>query len=249
MSVAPFLLLPPSEGKAEGGKGGKGRASFSKQLKMQRIEVVQALSFAVAHLEKDRLSALLGVRGPLLERALQATIDLPQAGAAKMPAWQRYNGVVWSNLDPASLADDARGRILVPSALYGLSSADDLIADYRLKMSVSLPELGKLSSFWRQSLTSILCEEFAGSTLVNLLPGEHAAAFDFEELETSCEVVHVRFLATDGKAAAGHGAKAVKGQLARAILSDGLEAIKDFRFEGWRVRRKAQELFVLAPRP
>ncbi|MEI6453235.1 MAG: peroxide stress protein YaaA [Actinomycetes bacterium] len=248
MHLAPLLLLPPSEGKAIGGKLGKGRGIFSKHLQSQRAEVIKALSGAVAHLERDRLSNLLGVRGPLLDRALSATLELDKPEAAYLPAWQRYTGVVWSNLNPVTLDEGMRERILVPSALYGLNTSRDPIADYRLKMSVSLPELGKLSSFWRPRLTSVLFEKYAGSMIVDLLPEEHAAAFNFVELEEFCDLVRVRFLTANGKAAAGHGAKAAKGQLARTILHGGLDATEDFRFEGWRVRRSAKELLVLAPR-
>jgi hypothetical protein len=46
----------------------------------------------------------------------------------------------------------------------------------------------------------------------------------------------VRFRTADGTGAAGHDAKAVKGAVARAVLDDGLDALRGFRWQGWRAR-------------
>ena len=49
-----------------------------------------------------------------------------------------------------------RVRILVPSALYGVTTAEDQIVDYRLTMHAALPGLGNLARYWRQPLTEAL---------------------------------------------------------------------------------------------
>src|SRR6188472_4435654 len=108
-----LLLLPPSEGKREGGDGpawDPADGAFGTALGRRRIRVVSALRKA-----RGGSAALLGVGGPTLERARAVNRSL--RGAPTMPAWQRYSGVVWDHLDPATLAD--RSPIVVVSGLHG----------------------------------------------------------------------------------------------------------------------------------
>jgi hypothetical protein len=163
-----------------------------------------------------------------------------------MPAWQRYNGIVWSHLDPATLDDDMRRRVLVPSGLYGINCGSDVIADYRLTMKVNLGELGNLASFWRPTLTRVI-EGITGATFVNLLPKEHDVALT-KTLELTERTVRVSFLRHGGAGVVGHDAKAVKGVVARKVLVHGVESIDGFRWKGWRGRIDRGNYEVRAPR-
>lgn len=241
------VLLPPSEGKAVGGRPGRGGGSLHRYLGTRRAIVVEALAAELAGASAKRREAILQVRGELLDRALESSALVSAGRAPLLPAWRRYTGVVWASLQPATLSRAELARVLVPSGLYGLTSALDPVADYRLKMSVSLSGTGRLSAFWREALTGVVARRSAGGVVVNLLPAEHAAAFDLEQLAASCELREVRFLTRDGKAAAGHAAKAVKGALARALLLEGEPALAGFRHGGWRVRRAGDAVEVLAP--
>ena len=138
-----------------------------------------------------------------------------------MAAWRRYTGVVWSQLDPASLSESQRRRIWVPSAVYGLTTATDAIADHRLSFRARLDGIGSLSAFWRPVLTDLVARRARGRTVIDLLPGEHASALDLEALGERLELIRVRFLQPDGRGAAGHAAKAVKGRVARQIATRG----------------------------
>jgi cytoplasmic iron level regulating protein YaaA (DUF328/UPF0246 family) len=248
MAPAPLLLLPPSEGKAEGGRTRSSTArpgAFDDALGDRRDEVRHALGAALRHADDASASRVLGVRGELLERARRATDAYVAGRAPVLPASQRYTGVVWDNLGVLRMAE-AR-RILVPSALYGVTTAADPIADYRLKFSVSLPGLGGLARWWRVPLTEGLAAHARRRVVVDLLPAEHAAAIDWLVLEASVHVVHVRFRTSDGAAAVGHDAKAAKGRLARVVLDAGLDAAVSFRWQGWRARASGDDLDVLAP--
>ena len=113
-----MLLLPPSEGKAEGGNRRRApwtpeAGSFGARLGDRRAAVVDALLAARGGDEK-----LLGVRGEHLLRAQSANTSL--IGAATLPAWQRYTGVVWDHLDPATVPAAERRHIVVVSGLLGL---------------------------------------------------------------------------------------------------------------------------------
>ena len=218
----PMLLLPPSEGKAEGGNRRRSpwtpeAGAFGSRLGDRRAEVVDALLGVRGGDEK-----LLGVRGDHLLRAQSANSSL--IGAAVLPAWQRYTGVVWDHLDPATLTPAARKQITVVSGLLGLVRADDSVPDYRLKMGANLPPLGKLSTWWRDALTVELEHLARRKFIVDLLPQEHRAALVLEGLEG----VSLTLVDPTGKPG-GHFAKAAKGELARAILTDGVAAIDSWR--------------------
>jgi cytoplasmic iron level regulating protein YaaA (DUF328/UPF0246 family) len=213
-----MLLLPPSEGKAEGGSARRrpwtpDAGSFGTALAEAREAVITALLDARGGDEK-----LLGVKGEHLLRAQSANTSL--IGAPTLPAWQRYTGVVWDHLDPSTLPVDARRRIVVVSGLLGLVRADDAVPDYRLKMSANLAPLGKLSTWWRETLSAELARVARRRFVVDLLPQEHRAALLFDGLEgLSLTLVDRR-----GKPG-GHFAKAAKGELARSILTGGVAAI------------------------
>ena len=208
------VLLPPSEGKAEGGVGRSWRPTsgrFGRRLGRARQQVIDALAAT------DLTERHLGVRGELLERALRAIHALEANTARPLPAHQRYTGVVWQHLDPATLDDDQRTRILVPSALLGLVSGDDPVPDHRLKFDVRLDGdvRQRLDRFWRPHLTEALRRATTPrTTIVDLLPNEHRAAIDLDGDRVLRKRVHRPDLPQIG----GHDGKAAKGLLARRIL-------------------------------
>ena len=220
---------------------------FDDSLFEARAQVREALSDLLARGLTHEISHVLKVRGTLLERAREATQSLVERNAMTLPAWQRYSGVVWSHLDPGTLHDSQRRRLLIPSGLYGLSCGTDAIADYRLTMKVSLGDLGPLGAFWRARLGRVL-DEIPGATFVSLLPKEHAHALMSAGAYPSRTIV-VSFVRHAGEGVVGHDAKAVKGVLARRILQDGIDAVPGFRWKGWRGVGDGEHLEVRAPRP
>jgi cytoplasmic iron level regulating protein YaaA (DUF328/UPF0246 family) len=217
-----MLLLPPSEGKAEGGSRRRTpwtpeAGSLGARLGDRRATVVDALLSAQGGDEK-----LLGVRGEHLLRAQSANSSL--IGAATLPAWQRYTGVVWDHLDPATLTPAARKQIVVVSGLLGFVRGDDPVPDYRLKMGANLRPLGKLSTWWREALTVELARNARHRFVVDLLPQEHRAALVLDGIDG----VSLTLVDPTGKPG-GHFAKAAKGELARAILADGPGVIDSWR--------------------
>jgi hypothetical protein len=212
------ILLPPSEGKAEGGRGAPwspDAGTFGTQLASRRAAVAKALRRA-----KGGDEHLLGVRGANLDRARHANRSL--VGAPTMPAWQRYTGVVWDHLAPADLTAAQRRSIIVVSGLHGLIRGDDPIPDYRLKIGVNLAPLGYLSTWWRTALSDALGDELDGGAtrrgatrfVIDLLPAEHRAAWVPDGVDGVSVVLRDR-----GGRSGGHFAKAAKGELARHLLT------------------------------
>ena len=193
-------------------------------------------------------SKLLGVRGALLESAQNSMALILEGHQVVMPAWQRYAGVVWSHLAPEGLSVEQRSRLLVPSGFYGITTAEDPIADYRLKMSVNLGTLGVLSRFWREPVTDVVLRRARGGEIVNLLPQEHAGCLNFDALGAVCDVSHIHFVSADGHHAIGHGAKSVKGIVARRVLERGSASLTRFRWDGWRAARSSTGFEIHAPR-
>jgi cytoplasmic iron level regulating protein YaaA (DUF328/UPF0246 family) len=228
-----FVLLPPSESKENGGTRVRKDGAFDEVLRAPRLVVVEALAALLTTGPPDDIEKTLQVHGALLERAISASRSLVEERARYLPAWRRYNGVVWSHLDPATLGLGHRRRILVPSGLYGVTTANDVVADYRLKMNVGFTPIGGLATFWRPWLTSALADYCAGATVVNLLPGEHASAIKMAALAKVCGVVEVRFVSAGENAVAGHEAKSVKGVLARQLLLEGMGVLESFSWQGW----------------
>ena len=106
------------------------------------------------------------------------------------------------------------------SGLLGLVRGDDPVPDYRLKMGANLRPLGKLSTWWRGDLSAELRRAARRRFVVDLLPQEHRAALDLDGLDG----ISVTLVDPTGKPG-GHFAKAAKGELARAILLDGVGVI------------------------
>jgi len=248
MSQSPCLLLPPSEAKRDGGREPSDNGFFDDPLRDSREQILQTLSSLLETKQDVDWSKILRVRGALLDRALLAASALVENRALVLPAWQRYDGVVWQHLSPGSLRDDDRRRVLIPSALYGVNRADDPIADYRLTFKASLGDLGPLANFWRTTLTSVIATYCEQKTLVNLLPGEHHQALDFEVLCKKVHVVNVNFASKDGSRAIGHEAKAAKGMFARFVLENGLDNVSKFRWSGWRTKVKDDNISLRAPK-
>lgn len=207
-----LLLLPPSEAKREGGDGRRwtpGSGTFGRRLGGPRRQVADAL----AGIDGGD-ARLLGVGGAALDRARAANRRVLRCPT--MPAHLRYSGVVWEHLDAATVPD--RSPIVVVSALAGVLGAQDPAPDYKLKMSASLPGLGRLATWWRPAVTAAVAPRARGAFVVDLLPLEHRAAWG-PSLTGRVNGVTVSFVERGGGGrAVGHFAKAAKGRLARHLL-------------------------------
>lgn len=245
MTRAPLIFLPPSEGKKQGGVRAVGTVVFQSELAGARAGVVRALQALVEGGTREQMAMVFAARNVLLDRAVETCGNLVDGVAPLLPAWERYNGVVWRALEPSTLSATARRRILIPSGLYGITTGEDLVADYRLKMGARLAPLGALSSFWRPQLSTVLADALRGRVVVDLLPREHEAAIDRDALRATCRVIQVRFVDVVGARAVGHAAKSVKGVLARQVLVGGVGALRGFAHEGWRTRGSKDRVDVV----
>jgi cytoplasmic iron level regulating protein YaaA (DUF328/UPF0246 family) len=221
MSGKFFVLLPPSEGKALGGNITNDpthhnagwipdSGMWGSALNGPRREIVAALSAT-----GGGTASMLGVKGPHLDRAQAANMAL--IGAAALPAWQRYTGVVWDHLSPGSLTQSQRSRILVASGLGGIFAAEDPVPDYRLKMGASIPGVGPVAKFWRAHIGAEMARLTKGAVIVDLLAQEQRKALP-TEIPPEVTMLEAT-LRTRAGALGGHAAKAAKGLLARHLVT------------------------------
>ena len=227
----PLILLPPSEGTASSGSGPPwSPGSMLLALDPHREEALAALAAAMRAPEAAR-STLLGVKGKALAAATAANRGVRTAPT--LPAIERYTGVLYEALDHGSLPAAQRKRlnssVLIFSGLWGAVAPADPIPDYKLKMGAALPRLGKLSTWWRGDLSAAIAARAAGRTVWNLLPAEHAAAWD---APAGLAQITVRFLEprADGSlTAVSHWNKYLKGALVRYLLANPTAQAADLR--------------------
>lgn len=203
----PLILLPPSEGKA---LGGDGPAWASGTMADEALDRHRRVVFRAA-----------------------ATIGAVQRRTPTRPAMERYTGVLYKELDWASLPAAARRRgttqVRIVSGLWGLVAPSDLIPHYRLKMSDAVGELGRLATWWKPRLTPTLAERTSGAVVWDLLPIEHSAAVAWPAGAPQRRVTF-RFVDREGRRVS-HWNKLLKGSLVRWLLTEqpaGPEALAAF---------------------
>ena len=218
-----LVLLPPSEGKADGGDGPAldvGSLSFP-ALTPVRERLVEALTHA-ARTDPDRLRTALGLSAG---QAGEVDKDAQLLTSPTLPALRRYTGVVYDNLGYATLRGPARRRanasLVVASALFGLLRPGDRVPAYRLSGGTTLPGVGGLASVWRPVLEPLLAGQ--GGLVVDLRSGAYAA------LARVPGAVQVRVLREhEGRrSVVSHDNKWTKGLLARALCEHGARTVRD----------------------
>ncbi len=229
------ILLPPSEGKNPGGNPfapdmfdyrSSSTFNYFSDLNPERRKLINVLQEVIE--KGEGLEALFGVKGDNLEEALESNLTIFKAPL--MSALDRYSpGIMYKSMDFAGLPTGAQRRLLenaiIFSGLFGLLRPDDLIPNYKLKIDASLPELGKMSKYWRPYISPLLNETLKDHIVWNLLPQAHRDAWDNEHTYT--QMVEVNFFdLVDGELKAlTHGVKPLRGQLVNYLVREMVESI------------------------
>jgi cytoplasmic iron level regulating protein YaaA (DUF328/UPF0246 family) len=212
-----LILLPPSEGKTPAVRGAAVdwlSLSFP-ALNSYRAKVLDALGTVSAH--EDAL-ALLGV-GASLKDDVERNTRLHAEPAA--PAHQIYSGVLYDALGYRTLTPAQRRKadasVLVISALWGAIRFADRVPAYRLSMGTSLPDVGRLASFWKPQLSEALTDETGSQLLVDCRSSTYAAAWTPPPVRTVAVNVFTEVNGT--RKVVSHFAKHTRGELARHLLA------------------------------
>lgn len=223
-----LVLLPPSEGKAPGGRGAPlDLAQLSHpSLSAVRARVVDALQVAARDEREALQRALACPPGEVDKDAVLTT-------SPTLPALRRYTGVVYEALSYATLSAAGRrranGSLRVASALFGLLAPTDRIPAYRLSGGTSVPGLGSLAATWRPVLEAELAAH--RGLVVDLRSGPYAA------LAKAPTAVQVRVLreSNGARAVVSHDNKYTKGLLARELCERGARTVTDVAAAGGQV--------------
>jgi cytoplasmic iron level regulating protein YaaA (DUF328/UPF0246 family) len=139
--------------------------------------------------------------------------SLRQAPAA--PASEVYTGVLFKRLKLPELPAAARKRVLIASALWGVVRPDDRIPYYKFPPKTRLEGIGAPASYWRPALSEALPDE-EGELILDMRSAAYASFWKPKR----AKLLAVRaFTEKDGeRKAVSHMAKAVRGDVARALL-------------------------------
>lgn len=225
-----LVLLPPSETKRDGGIDGSAldldALSFPGLTPQRKVALagLRAISRSVA-----ASAAALGL-GPTQRfeidrnRAIRTTTTLP--------AIERYTGVLYDAIDVETLSPEARdflgAHVLVHSALFGLTGANDPIPAYRFSHDSRIPQTS-LPKLWREANSRVLAEQ-AGLVLdlrsesyVHLGPAAEASYFLRVVTETGAGT----------RRALNHFNKHGKGEFVRALAASGSDFATVDDLLGW----------------
>ncbi len=149
-------------------------------------------------------------RARLLEALDPGLCDAPAAPAAEV-----YTGVLFKRLELPKLSARARRRVLIASALWGVVRPDDRIPAYRFSAKEKLEGIGPVAAYWRPALAEALPDK-EGELIVDM----RSAAYSSFWKPKQARLMAVRaFTESDGeRKAVSHMAKAVRGDVARALL-------------------------------
>lgn len=216
-----LILLPPSETKRSGGDGPPldlATLSFPGLTPARRraLAAVRALS--------RNLAAAAGMLRLGPASAGEAALNRVLGSSATMPAIDRYDGVLFDELDAASLPAEARRfagqHLAIGSALFGMSGALDLVPAYRLSHDSRLPGT-TLAKIWKPVLGEVVA---AREGLLLDLRSEGYAALGLVPARDDAVYVRVVTEGGDGrKRALNHFNKKGKGAFVRRLLLAGID--------------------------
>lgn len=237
MAVGFTILMPSAEGKKPGGNPlapdifdyrSSDTFNYFIDLNPERRKLIDALQYQLRN--SNNAEKLFSLKGDNLQEAINVNLEIYDS--ALMAAIERYSaGVLYKALDFDELPTGAQRRLLengiIFSGMFGLLRPDDLIPLYRLKMDVSVEEIGKVSAYWRPRLSETLNKVLEGKVVWNLLPGAFEDAW--ENAETYKAMYKLKFYKEEkGKLKPiMHGVKELRGSLIHYISISLADTIED----------------------
>ena len=163
-------------------------------------------------------------------------LSLPFTPQNTRPALFAYDGDVYEGLDAYSLSetqmDKLQRSLRILSGLYGLLKPLDLIAPYRLEMSIKLP-VGKttnLYAFWKEKITQALNGELQeGELFINLASEEYFKAIDTTKLKVPVLTPIFKDYKGDTLKIISFYAKKARGRMVRFLAENEIRSVEDLK--------------------
>ena len=212
-----------------------------KATQPQFLENASSLVEDARTLSSNEIQALMGVSRKIADinherfRNWETPFSLDNAKQSILA----FKGDVYTGLDAETLSSEqlnfAQNHLRILSGLYGLLRPLDLMQPYRLEMGLKFAnKQGKnLYEFWGKSITNAINKELenAGSPLlVNLASNEYFKSIQKEDV--SAEIITPTFkdLKNERYKIISIYAKKARGQMARYIIENQLEASSDLKY-------------------
>ena len=143
---------------------------------------------------------------------------------------------MYEGLDAYSLSkmqiDKLQRSLRILSGLYGLLKPLDLIAPYRLEMSIKLP-VGKatnLYAFWKDKITQALNDELQeGELFINLASEEYFKAIDTTKLKVPVITPIFKDYKGDTLKVVSFYAKKARGRMVRFLAENEIHSVEDLK--------------------
>ncbi len=209
-----LILLPPSEGKAKPPQGDPvdlDSLAFAAELGERRSALLDGLERLGTVATARALKQLAISKGQVGDIAVDAALRAAPAAAAS----EVYTGVLYDHLRLSELPARARRRVLIASALWGVVRPEDRIPYYRFSAKARLARIGPLATWWREPLAAALPDE-PGELIVDMRSAAYAAAW--KPRQATLLAVRAFSEANGKRKPVSHMAKAVRGDVARALL-------------------------------
>lgn len=184
------------------------------------------------------ISEALGISNGLAVKAHNLAYDFPHKLSGYKPL-EAFTGEAFRSLEASTLSPEALERAAVSlkfiSSVYGLLSAEDIIKPYRNEFNKALdPSLGTPIQIFKPKVTIALAKiikENGVKDVINLLPADADKCIDWKIIRSFTKVHRMVFqtIGPSGKLKtpiAGR-LKALRGTMARTILSENLQTFSD----------------------
>ncbi len=193
-----LVLIPPSEGKSQGGD-----QKPLENIKSETGKVVELIQ------KQDDVEKLYGVKGKNAQDAHALNANLLKSQT--FPAIKRYTGVVYNAIEYDTLSKKAQTffhvHFRIVSAMFGLVKPNECIPEYKIKLSKL-----KLDSYWRP----ILSKKLQHFYVIDLLAEEQRKAVYYEHgIRINFQIKKNGFLKP-----AGHFGKHIKGRFIRFMCEN-----------------------------
>ena len=199
---------------------------------------ISEVSTALKALSPKQLINLMHISQKLADLNWQRhqQLSLPFTPQNTRPALFAYDGDVYEGLDAYSLSktqiDKLQKSLRILSGLYGLLKPLDLIAPYRLEMSIKLP-VGKatnLYAFWKDKITHALNDELQeGELFINLASEEYFKAIDTTKLKVPVITPIFKDYKGDTLKVISFYAKKARGRMVRFLAENEIRSVEDLK--------------------
>lgn len=206
-------------------------------------------------LSRKKIASMMNISDNLADLNYERYRDFstPFTPANSRQAILAFKGDTYVGLDAETLTDDdlkfAQDHFRILSGLYGMLRPLDLIQAYRLEMGCGLkpPRCKNLYDFWKEKLTqgiNDLMEEKNTDVIINCASNEYFKAIDHKKINGKIITPRFKFVKNGAVKSPGMMAKRARGMMARYIIQNKIDHIKDlekFNSDGYKFQPKLSD--------